>query len=68
MVKSTNTVKKLNDYFGVLRPNFSVNEFWCSPTRNLCIISQYEMIGDTLFYIREPIGEFKQFFFKDAHC
>jgi hypothetical protein len=38
-----NTVKKLTTYFGVLRPNISAKEIW--GCRNLCIVSQYEIIG-----------------------
>ena len=43
--KELYTVKKLNDYFGVLGPNFSANEFWGSQTRTISIVSQYEIIG-----------------------
>jgi hypothetical protein len=42
---ATASVKKLINYFGVLRPNISANEIWGSQTRKLCIVSQYEFLG-----------------------
>jgi hypothetical protein len=41
----SSTVKKLTNYFGVLRPNISANEIWGSQTRKICIVSQYEITG-----------------------
>ncbi len=46
-IGNKHTVKKLTNYFGVLRPNISANEIWGSQTRKICrpIVLQYEITG-----------------------